>query len=68
MGKRTEWWKQYEPLYRGEGDGQTMLWIYGRELKDHAWEYVVVEVPDGDGPDYGRVVTTIRQGSATPSK
>jgi hypothetical protein len=71
--KKDDWWKDVEPIHKDEGDGQRMLWVYARELTpDVGWpgfcgashEYLLVEVPDGDGPEYGVPVLRLTNGKA----
>jgi hypothetical protein len=61
----NDWWQDADPVYTDEGNGQCMLWAYAREVAPGDWEYLLVEVPDGDGPLRGVPVLSLRGGVAT---
>lgn len=60
------WWKSAEPIYKDQGDGQHMLWVYWRTLpapgRHVVHEYLLVDVPDGDGPAHGTPVLRLALG------
>jgi hypothetical protein len=62
----NDWWKSIEPIYKDQGDGGNMLWVYWRPQpgpgRSVVHEYLLVDVPDGDGPEYGKPVLRLVSG------